>query len=91
MKITEVLKTQSWDNCICCSGTKTYPNGDKYPIRTVNIRYYGSKSGTMLTLCSACANDLANELRAIDYTDNPYRKEKEEEKEEDIDHGEYDR
>ncbi len=69
MKITEVLKAQSWDNCICCSGTKTYPNGKKYPIRNVNIRYHNTHSGVVITLCSACANDLANELSAIDYAE----------------------
>ena len=70
MKIVEILKAGKWDLCcICCGGTRTYPDGRAYPVRVVNIRYYGSKCGTGLTLCSACANDLANELRAIDYTE----------------------
>ena len=69
MKITEILKTQSWDHCVCCGSTRANPDGKIYPVRLVNIRYYGMKSGTALTLCSACRTDLANELRAIDYTE----------------------
>lgn len=68
MKITEVLKAQSEDKCICCGSTKTYPNGKEYPIRNVNIRYHNMRNGVILTLCSACANDLANELGSIDFT-----------------------
>ena len=71
MKIVISEKTGNWDSCICCAGTRTYPDERKkrYPIRDVHIKYFGGKNGTSLTLCSACATDIANQINNIDFSE----------------------